>query len=84
MQNAVVDRGSVDVDLSDSGSDSVSNSDNTNNDDLASSNRKKEILSDEALFKKLKNSITARSNLPSIHSTRAHIWACSIWSKKIV
>ena len=41
MQNAVVDRGSVDVDLSDSGSDSVSNSDNRNNDDLASSNRKK-------------------------------------------
>ena len=45
VQNAGVDRGSVGVDLSDSGSNS-SNSDNTNNEDLASSNRKKEILSD--------------------------------------
>ena len=47
LQNAGVDRGSVGVDLSDSGSNSnSSNSDNTNNEDLASSNRKKEILSD--------------------------------------
>ena len=70
VQNAGVDRGNVEVDASDSGG--SSNSDDSNKDDLVSILRKKEILSDEALFKKLKNNIAARSKLSSIHAARAH------------
>ena len=65
VQNAGVDRGRVEIDLSDS--ESLSNADDITND-----NRRKQILSDEALFKKLKNNTTARSNLSSIHAARAH------------
>ena len=70
VQNAGFDRGNVEVDASDSSS--SSNSDDSNKDDLVSILRKKEILSDEALFKKLKNNIAARSKLSSIHAARAH------------
>ena len=65
VQNAGVDRGNVE--MISSGSES-STSDNESSD----KNRKKGILSDEGLFKKLKSSVTARSNLASIHSARAH------------
>ena len=65
VQNAGVDRGRVEIDLSDS--ESLSNADDITND-----NRRKQILSDEALFKKLKNNIAARSNLSSIHAARVH------------
>ena len=36
------------------------------------SNRKKEILSNEKIFKKLLNNPTARTNLASIHAARSH------------
>ena len=65
VQNAGVDGGNVKIVLSDS--ESMSNEDNHNNESL-----KKEILSDEFLFKKLKNSIAARSHLSSIHTAKAH------------
>ena len=60
-----MDIGRVEIDMSES--ESLSNED-----DLTNDNRRKQILSDEALFKKLKNNIAARSNLSSIHAARAH------------
>ena len=65
MQNAGVDRGSV-VAISSESESTSSESEST------SKRRKKEMLSDEALFKKLKNNVTARSNLASIHAARSH------------
>ena len=51
----------------------MSDSESTSNDDTFSSKKhKKDILSNEVLFKKLKNNISARSNLSSIHAARAH------------
>ena len=55
MRNAGVDRGSVEIGSSDSESNSSDNK-------VVSKSRKDKILSDEALFKKLKNNVTARSN----------------------
>lgn len=60
-----MDRGSVGVELSES--DSTSHDDDNN-----SSIRNKKLLSDELLFKKLKNNPSARSKLSSIHAARAH------------
>ena len=65
MRHAGVDRGSVEIASSDSESE---NNDNK----LASESRKKEILSNEAIFKKLKSNVAARSNLASIHAARSH------------
>ena len=70
VQNAGVDRGSVEVGLTDS--ESTSSSVSTSNDDCVDVKRKKKNCSDEALFKKLKNNITARSDLSSIHAARSH------------
>ena len=55
MQNAWVDRGSVEIELSESESSS-------NEDNLVNDKRRKQIHNDEALFKKLKNNTAARSN----------------------
>ena len=65
MQNAWVDRGSVEIELSESESSS-------NEDNLVNDKRRKQIHNDEALFKKLKNNTAARSNCSSIHAARAH------------
>ena len=65
MQNAWVDRGSVEIELSESESSS-------NEDNLVNDKRRKQIHNDEALFKKLKNNTAARSNWSSIHAARAH------------
>ena len=65
MQNAGVDRGTGEIVLNDSESSS--------NDEYHSSKKhKKHILSNEILFKKLKDNIAARSNLASIHAARAY------------
>ena len=58
-------RGSAEVELSESDSQS-------HDDDKTSSIRNKKLLSDESLFKKLKNNPSARSKLSSIHAARAH------------
>ena len=65
MKNAGVDRGSVE--LISSGSSSSSSEDN-----LSSKHRKKDIRSNEALFKKLKNNPSARASLASIHAARSY------------
>ena len=65
VRNAGVDRGSVEIVSSDSES-------HSNDTKLASANRKKDVLSNEVVFKKLKNNIAARSNLASIHAARDH------------
>ena len=44
----------------------------SHDDDKTSSIRNKKLLSDESLFKKLKNNPSARSKLSSIHAARAH------------
>ena len=62
MQNAGVDRGSVEA--------ISSESESTSSESESTSKRRKK--SDEALFKKLKNNVTARSNLASIHAARSH------------
>ena len=65
MQNAGVDRGTGEIVLNDSES--------TSNDEYHSRKKhKKHILSNETLFKKLKDNIAARSNLSSIHAARAY------------
>ena len=58
IQNAGVDRGNVDSVFSES--ETQSSEENS-----TCKNRKKEIISDEALFKKLKNNVVARSNISS-------------------
>ena len=40
--------------------------------DNSKSKRNKELSSDSLVFKKLKNNISARSNLSEIHSARSH------------
>ena len=65
MQNAWVDRGSVEIELSESESSS-------NEDNLVNDKRRKQIHNYEALFKKLKNNTAARSNCSSIDAARAH------------
>ena len=65
VRNAGVDRGRVEVDSSESDSQS-------HDDGRTTPSRKKEFISDETLFKKLKNNPSARSKLSSIHSARAH------------
>ena len=65
MRNAGVDRGSVEIGSSDSESHSSDSK-------VVSKSRKDKIISDEALFKKLKNNVTARSNFASIHAARSH------------
>ena len=67
MQNAGVDRGSVENISSESESLSESSEDN-----ISDRKRRKKIISDEALFKKLKNNSAARTKLSSIHSARSH------------
>ena len=64
VQNAGVDKGSGEIFPSDSDGSSDSSS--------SDSNRNKEILSNEKIFKKLLNNPAARSNLSSIHAARAH------------
>ena len=70
VQNAGVDRGSVGVGLTHS--ESTSSSDSTSYDECVDVKHKQKNCSDEALFKKLKNNITARSDLSSIHAARSH------------
>ena len=67
VQNAGVDRDSGEFDPRESESESL-----TQEDELTKKRRKKETLSDEALFKKLKNNVAARSKLSSIHAARSH------------
>ena len=62
VQNAGVDRGSVEVDKNEL--DSIGSDEDKSND--KSSN--KEIVNDEALFQKLKNNLKARSKLSTIHA----------------
>ena len=64
VKNAGVDKGN-EVNLS---SDSDSSSESSSSD----SNRKKEILSNEKIFKKLLNNPAERTNLASIHAARSH------------
>ena len=64
MQNAGVDKGSVEINVS--SSDSQSESSNSD------SRRKKAILSNEKIFKKLQNNPAARANLASVHAARSH------------
>ena len=66
VQNAGVDRGSVEIVSSDS------ESQEQDDDKIISKNRRKEVLSDEDIFKKLKNSVAARTSLASIHAARSH------------
>ena len=56
VQNAGVDRGSVEIDTSE-------NEYLSNESEHKDPTRKKQIVTDEALFKKLKNNISARSKL---------------------
>ena len=65
VQNAGVDRGSVGIDTSE-------NEYLSNESEYKDPTRKKQIVTDEALFKKLKNNISARSKLSEIHSARSH------------
>ena len=65
MKNAGVDRGSVELISSESSSSS-------SEDNLSSKHRKKDIRSNEALFKKLKNNPSARASLASIHAARSY------------
>ena len=67
VQNAGVDRGSVEIDLENSETDSSSSEDS-----LIKSKRSKEIINNEAIFKKLKNNVAARASLSSIHAARAY------------
>ena len=67
VQNAGVDRGSVEIDLDDSETDSSSSDDS-----VIKSKRSREIISNEAVFKKLKNNTAARASLSSIHAARAY------------
>ena len=66
VQNAGVDRGSVEVDNNEL--DSIGSDEDKSND----KSRNKEIVNDEALFKKLKNNVKARSKLSTIHAARSH------------
>ena len=61
VQNAGVDKGSVEINVSESDSSSSSDSDH-----------KKKFVDNEKIFKKLKNDPTARTNLASIHAARSH------------
>ena len=65
MKNAGVDRGSVELVPTES-------SGSSSEDNLISKLRKREIRSNEAFFKKLKNNPSARSSLASIHSARSY------------
>ena len=66
VQNAGVDRGSVEIVSSDSESQEQYDG------KIVNKNRKKEVLCDEDIFKKLKNSVAARTSLASIHAARSH------------
>ena len=66
VQNAGVDRGSVEIVSSDS------ESQEQDEEKIVSKSRRKEVLSDEDIFKKLKNSVAARTSLASIHAARSH------------
>ena len=44
----------------------------SNDGNIVNKNRMKEVFSDEDIFKKLKNSVAARTSLASIHAARAH------------
>ena len=66
VQNAGVDRGSVEIISSDS------ESQEQDDGNIVNKNRRKEVFSDEDIFKKLKNSVAARTSLASIHAARAH------------
>ena len=76
MRNAGVDRGSVEIVSSDSESQEQDDGKIVNN------SRKKEVLSDEDIFKKLKNSIAARTSLASIHAARSHKYGHHQFSQK--
>ena len=65
VQNAGVDRGSVEIDTSE-------NEYLSNESEHKDPTRKKQIVTDEALFKTLKNNVSARSKLSEIHSARSH------------
>ena len=65
VRNAGVDRGRVEIDSSESDSQS-------HDDDRTTTSRSKKLVSDEALFKKLKNNPSARSKLSAIHSARSY------------
>ena len=65
VQNAGVDSGSVQHDESE---DENQSSEDKSNESVS----KKELISNEALFKKLKSSISARSSLSAIHAARAY------------
>ena len=65
VQNAGVDSGSVQHDESE---DENQSSEDKSNESVS----KKELISNEALFKKLKSSISARSSLSAVHAARAH------------
>ena len=66
VQSAGVDRASVEIVSSDCESQEYVDGKIVNN------NRRKEVLSDEDIFKKLKNSVAARTSLASIHAARSH------------
>ena len=65
VQNAGVDRGNVEIVCSDN--ESLNNESKSND-----TKRNKQIMTNEALFKKLRNNPSARSNLSVIHSARSH------------
>ena len=67
VQNAGVDRGSVEIGLDECKTDSSSSDDS-----LTKSKRNKEIVNNEVVFKKSKNNIAARASLSSIHAARAY------------
>ena len=64
MKNAAKDKGSVEINVSDSDS----NSETSN----FGSRRKKILLNNEQIFTKLQNNPAARANLASIHAARSH------------
>ena len=66
VQNAGVDRGSVEIISIDS------ESQEQDDGNIVNKNRRKEVFSDEDIFKKLRNSVAARTSLASIHAARAH------------
>ena len=66
VQNAGVDKGSVEVDIRENETQSSDDNNNIN------CKRKKDLANDESMFNKLKNSISARSNLSAIHAARSY------------
>ena len=69
MENAGVDKGSVEGDISNSDNQIEDNSSDSIGID---SIRRKRVVDSETMFKKLKKNPTARANLASIHSARSH------------